>query len=50
MSWRRNVDLGDIAGDNHLLISQSVRNIIICLGVVFWASSRMKESLNVHLM
>ena len=44
------VDLGDVAGDDRLDPKpMRVRNIFICSGVVFWASSRMmKLSLSVR--
>ena len=46
----RQVDLGDVAGDDHLGAEPiRVRNIFICSGVVFCASSRMmNESLSVR--
>ena len=37
-----NIDLGDVAGDDGLDPNPiRVKNIFICSGVVFWASSRM---------
>jgi len=46
--FRRQIDLGDITGDDGLG-AERVRNIFICSGVVFCASSRMmKESSSVR--
>ena len=41
----RQVDLGHVAGDHNLAAdAMRVRNIFICSGVVFWASSRMMKA------